>query len=556
MLTKLSLPLDIIDEKVNNLSGGQKQRIAIIRALIKDSRVIVCDEPTGNLDDDNAYQLMDILKNIAKDRLVIVVSHDKTLANKYASRIIKINKGTIIDDTLSNDDNKNINDNDKLIITKSHLSFKNTLLLSLLSFKKVIVRSILSFIALGISLGVFMCVGEILRYDENVALNENSISTPYKVVSTRLYINNSISFYLQEHLDIFESVFPKKSLIPSPLVDDFLNVYDENVLNNQNKQIDDEFEYKIDKFIFLDDEQLKKFDFDLIGELPIYDNEIVLTKFDLVMLNWLDYDDINNNAKINEICANRDFFINNDSYKISGIIDTNYNFNFSKNPENEISYSHYIEQYEYGLHNSVIANKNLYQQILNKSVNEQNIYQYRNIFVYSGDNYKDKIQTVQNKLNNPTLSSKYSILGFSLLLSDESQATYFNNFLSDLFLILGCVFLFFTLIILANFIKNTIIQQINIFYTLASLGLSKRHSLNIVILQSLIVSLAAFVFSLILVPLVIFIINVLITNYGLLITIYSFSFYVELLVYIGILVVWMLFTFLYGIYYLNKKREE
>ena len=89
MLTKLSLPLDIIDEKVNNLSGGQKQRIAIIRALIKDSRVIVCDEPTGNLDDDNAYQLMDILKNIAKDRLVIVVSHNELLANKYASRIIK-----------------------------------------------------------------------------------------------------------------------------------------------------------------------------------------------------------------------------------------------------------------------------------------------------------------------------------------------------------------------------------------------------------------------------------------------------------------------------------
>ena len=208
------------------------------------------------------------------------------------------------------------------------------------------------------------------------------------------------------------------------------------------------------------------------------------------------------------------------------------------------------------MHNSVIANKNLYQQILNKSVNEQNIYQYRNIFVYSGDNYKDKIQTVQNKLNNPTLSSKYSILGFSLLLSDENQATYFNNFLSDLFLILGCVFLFFTLIILANFIKNTIIQQINIFYTLASLGLSKRHSLNVVTLQSFIVSLAAFIFSLILVPLVIFIINVSITNYGLLITIYSFSFYVELLVYIGILVVWMLFTFLYGIYYFNKKREE
>ena len=81
------------------LSGGQQQRVAIGRALAKDSKVLICDEPTGNLDSINAKEVMEILKGISKHKLVIMVTHNELLANQYSDRIIRISDGTILSDT-------------------------------------------------------------------------------------------------------------------------------------------------------------------------------------------------------------------------------------------------------------------------------------------------------------------------------------------------------------------------------------------------------------------------------------------------------------------------
>ena len=88
-----------INKKPNQLSGGQMQRVAIARALVNNPDIILADEPTGALDTKTSIQVMEILKNISKDKLVIMVTHNPDLAQKYSSRIIKILDGKIIDDS-------------------------------------------------------------------------------------------------------------------------------------------------------------------------------------------------------------------------------------------------------------------------------------------------------------------------------------------------------------------------------------------------------------------------------------------------------------------------
>ena len=90
---------DQIHKKPNQLSGGQMQRVAIARALVNDPEILLADEPTGALDSETSVQVMDILKQIAKDRLVIMVTHNPELAEQYATRIVRLLDGRIVDDT-------------------------------------------------------------------------------------------------------------------------------------------------------------------------------------------------------------------------------------------------------------------------------------------------------------------------------------------------------------------------------------------------------------------------------------------------------------------------
>ncbi len=90
---------DQIKKRPNQLSGGQMQRVAIARALINDPDILLADEPTGALDTDSSVQIMDILKEVASDRLVIMVTHNPDLAEKYSTRIIRLLDGKVTGDT-------------------------------------------------------------------------------------------------------------------------------------------------------------------------------------------------------------------------------------------------------------------------------------------------------------------------------------------------------------------------------------------------------------------------------------------------------------------------
>ena len=88
-----------LHKKPNQMSGGQMQRVAIARALINNPDILLADEPTGALDSETSVQVMELLKEIAKDKLVIMVTHNPELAEEYANRIVKVKDGKIIGDT-------------------------------------------------------------------------------------------------------------------------------------------------------------------------------------------------------------------------------------------------------------------------------------------------------------------------------------------------------------------------------------------------------------------------------------------------------------------------
>ncbi len=123
---------DQINKKPNQLSGGQMQRVAIARALVNDPDIILADEPTGALDTDTSKQVMELLKKISKNKLIIMVTHNKELAEKYSTRIVKILDGVITDDSapFTEEDRKKENKKESKL-GKTSMSFFTAFSLSL-----------------------------------------------------------------------------------------------------------------------------------------------------------------------------------------------------------------------------------------------------------------------------------------------------------------------------------------------------------------------------------------------------------------------------------------
>ena len=120
---------DHLYKKPNQMSGGQMQRIAIARALVNNPKVVLADEPTGALDSETSVQIMDLLKDIAKERLVIMVTHNPELAKTYSTRIVQVLDGNILSDSNPYDPTEEAKQGD-IQFTKTKMSFMTALALS------------------------------------------------------------------------------------------------------------------------------------------------------------------------------------------------------------------------------------------------------------------------------------------------------------------------------------------------------------------------------------------------------------------------------------------
>ena len=183
-LKKVGL-LEHIHKKPNQLSGGQMQRVAIARALVNNPDIILADEPTGALDTKTSIQIMDLIKEIAKDKLVIMVTHNPDLAKDYANRIIEFKDDTKISD--SNPVTEKEKDTSILKIKKTAMNFRTALKLSFNNIKTKKGRTLLTAFAssigiIGIALILSLSNGFKIEVDN---FEKNTLSQAPVIISTQ-----------------------------------------------------------------------------------------------------------------------------------------------------------------------------------------------------------------------------------------------------------------------------------------------------------------------------------------------------------------------------------
>lgn len=288
-----------IKKKPKELSGGQMQRVAIARALVTNPDIILCDEPTGALDSQTSIQIMELLKEISKEKLVIMVTHNVTLANKYSDRVIALNDGVITYDTspyeVENYSLKKIKNKRKTMnkFTSLSLSFNN-----LLTKKS---RTLLTSFAgsigiIGIALVLSLSKGT-QKYINKI---EKNTFSKYPISIMESYIDYQNMFDKEKESCKNGSICSINDLTNNVVNDNkinsiskFSNILKQNYENINNYTLDINYNYNINLNIYKDNKMIensslyfKEFfnnnspllkEYTLIyGKLPEKYNEIVI----------------------------------------------------------------------------------------------------------------------------------------------------------------------------------------------------------------------------------------------------------------------------------------
>ena len=230
-LNKVGLT-DHINKKPNELSGGQMQRVAIARALVNNPDILLADEPTGALDSKTSEQIMNLLKEVAKDRLVIMVTHNAEIANLYSTRIIELKDGKVTSDSnpYTKVDKEKEDDKKK----KTNMSFKTALSLSLNNLMTKKGRTVLTAFAgsigiIGIALILSLSSG-VQNYIDRVQ-EEALTSYPLMIESNSIDIT---SFLEEQHKNLIDAENHELDKIYSnDIIVDTLSVMS-NQINNNN----------------------------------------------------------------------------------------------------------------------------------------------------------------------------------------------------------------------------------------------------------------------------------------------------------------------------------
>lgn len=274
--------LDIIDKvgltkfkntKVSKLSGGQKQRVAIARAIVKDTPIIVADEPTGNLDTKSAYEIIELLKNVAKDKLVVIVTHNIEQVEKYATRIIKMHDGRMIQNT----EIKNINEDSKITQANGkNITIPNQYRLGIRNTFNIFSKFILLFIVFTFMSVAFLAEYSAFKLVEHSTEESSGYSANLRDISKeRILINK------QNREPFTEDDYSKIKQLSNIdyIVEDDISLDTEFILRNDT----------LNTYGYIKDINNFKGNID-IGRMPENDDEIILkaNKDDYTITQMLD----------------------------------------------------------------------------------------------------------------------------------------------------------------------------------------------------------------------------------------------------------------------------
>lgn len=314
------------NSKICDLSGGQKQRVAISRALINNPDIILADEPTGALDYKTGYEIMNLIKKLSKNKLVIMVTHNKVLAKKYSSRIIYLDKGRVISDTNSL---KKKNTYLSAKFKSGNLSVKNALLYSIKTIKAKRKSFLLTSLASSIGLilvALIISVSNSLKKEMNSYEKNVLSSVPIIIPSVKTKISDKSKIPKNK----LYSYDYKEESKTNPINDDFIKYinkmktklsYDINYSRNLKFNILTEDYNLLDNVEFSQMPSIKyiKKNYTLLaGSYPKSKNELMLVadQKNRIDKNILDALKFNGDVNVSDIFKKKMKLIFNDDFYI------------------------------------------------------------------------------------------------------------------------------------------------------------------------------------------------------------------------------------------------
>ena len=367
VISRFGLGEEILDESPDRLSGGQRQRVALSRALIKDFKVLIADEPTGSLDKANATAVIEAMKEISKDRLVLVSTHDDDLANQYGDRTLHMERGKIIEDSGS----------DPLQKEESPIDFKAKMKAPLKAIGRLSLhgvfhsapRFIFSLLSTVLTLSVFMTTLSFCTYNETAVAYESFKADGVTYAQINRYKKMKYGYDASTDINLSE----EKAM--QELFGDTL-VY-QSYLNEVATAIYDGATCASSYACSISGPNVSTFGFQIIGRLPEPNGqlEVALTKWNCIEVGWLDESNQNDPAALQRIIETKTLSMNFDAYsgdntrkqvKIVGILDTNFHPNPSPNENVYLEQQKEVERKKYEISGGVFLEPGLFRQMVQK----------------------------------------------------------------------------------------------------------------------------------------------------------------------------------------------